>query len=95
MYIDVNIWLLYNEIMEKYIKKVTFKFERMFLVAISDAQKKAVRKYKESNYDRIELSVPKGRKADLQEHAKVKGESLNGFVVRAIDETVKRDKGEE
>lgn len=58
---------------------------------ISDAQKKAVRKYKEINYDRIELSVPKGRKAELQAHAQIKGESLNSFVNRAIDETVERD----
>ena len=62
-------------------------------MAISDAQKKAVRKYKESNYDRIEVSVPKGKKAELQTHAQLQGESLNGFVNRAIDETVDRDKG--
>ena len=60
---------------------------------ISDAQKRATIKYMKNNYDRIELKVPKGRKADLQTHAQSKGESLNGFVNRAIDETVERDGG--
>jgi predicted HicB family RNase H-like nuclease len=61
---------------------------------ISDSQKKAVRKYKEKAYDRLEISVPKGRKAELQDHAQQQGESLNGFVNRAIDETMERDGGQ-
>ena len=60
---------------------------------ISDSQRKAVRKYNEKAYDRIELKVPKGRKQTIQAHATALGESLNGFVNRAIDETVERDKG--
>jgi predicted HicB family RNase H-like nuclease len=58
----------------------------------SEARIKANRKYNEKAYDRIELKVPKGKKADLQAHAESKGESLNGLVNRAIDETVARDK---
>ena len=57
---------------------------------ISDAQKKAVRKYKESNYDRLEVSVPKGRKQAIQDVAGARGESLNGFVNIAIDERIAR-----
>jgi predicted HicB family RNase H-like nuclease len=58
----------------------------------SEAQKRASRKYSEKTYDRIELRVVKGKKADLQTHAKMCGESLNSFVNRAIDEAVGRDK---
>jgi len=54
----------------------------------------ASRRYNEKAYDRIELKVPKGRKAELQEHAQQQGESLNGFVNRAIDHEVERDNGE-
>ena len=57
----------------------------------SEAQKRASRKYSEKAYDRIELKVTKGKKADLQAHAQERGESLNGFVNRAVDETVDRD----
>ena len=59
---------------------------------VSKAQIKASRKYSEKAYDRIELKIPKGRKADLQGHAAKQGESLNGFVNRAIDNQVERDK---
>ena len=58
---------------------------------VSNAQKKATMKYMKNNYDRIELKVPKGRKAELQTHATGRSESLNGFVNRAINETVGRD----
>ena len=44
-------------------------------------------------YDRINLTVAKGRKAVIQAHAQAQGESVNGFVNRAIDETMERDKG--
>ena len=60
---------------------------------ISEAQRKAVRKYNEKAYDRIELKVAKGYKAKLQEHAQQRGESLNGFVNRAIDNQVEQDNG--
>ena len=58
---------------------------------VSKKQQASVHKYVRENYDRIDLTVPKGRKADLQAHATERGESLNGFVNRAIDETVERD----
>ena len=44
-------------------------------------------------YDRINLTVAKGRKAVIQAHAQAQGESVNGFVNRAIDETMEHDKG--
>ena len=59
---------------------------------ISDAQKKAVRKYKENNYERIELSVPKGKKAVIKDFAEKQNKSVNGFVNEAIDEKMERDK---
>ena len=58
----------------------------------TEAQKRATQKYDAKAYDRIELKVTKGKKATLQAHAEINGESLNGFVNRAIDETVERDK---
>ena len=60
---------------------------------VSKAQQKAVQKYVSEKYDRHVLTMPKGKKADLQAHAQQQSESLNGFINRAIDETVERDKG--
>jgi predicted HicB family RNase H-like nuclease len=58
---------------------------------VSKAQQKAVAKYMKSNYDELKIRVEKGKKEVLQSHATTKGESLNGFVKRAIDETLVRD----
>jgi predicted HicB family RNase H-like nuclease len=60
-------------------------------VAVSKKQQASVHKYVKENYDRLELTVIKGKKAAIKEHAESKGESLNAFVNRAIDETVERD----
>lgn len=51
-------------------------------------------RYNNKTYDRINLTVKKGNKAIIQEHAKSQGESTNEFINRAIDETMKRDSEE-
>lgn len=56
------------------------------------AQQKAVNKYMSANYDRINLTVAKGRRDTIKAHADAQGESVNGFINRAIDETMQRDK---
>lgn len=43
-------------------------------------------------YDRINLTVPKGEKEIIKTHAESNGESVNGFIQRAISETMKNDK---
>jgi len=58
---------------------------------VSKKQQASVNKYIKENYDTYRLTFPKGRKAELQSHAAAQGESLNGFVNRAIDEAVERD----
>lgn len=76
-------------------------------MALSDAKKRANAKFIESAYDRIELKVPKGQKDEIKAHAAkyqpASGEigtagytsqgSMSGFIKRAIDETMERDKG--
>lgn len=58
---------------------------------VSKAQQKAVHKYVKANYDRVELTVPRGQKETIRTHAAARGESVNGFVARAIRETMERD----
>lgn len=58
----------------------------------SKAQQKAVAKYMANNYDEIKVRVSKGRKEEIKAHAESKGESLNGFVNRAISQTIESDK---
>ena len=47
--------------------------------------------WQKENCDRVNLTLPKGRKAELQAHAAARGESTNGFIGRAINETMERD----
>ena len=42
--------------------------------------------------DRINLVVDKGKSQLIKQHASDRGESLNGFINRAIGEQMKRDK---
>ena len=42
-------------------------------------------------YDRVNLTMLKGQKAVVQAHATARGESVNGFINRAIQETMERD----
>lgn len=48
-------------------------------------------KWQSENCERISLVVHKGKKDIIKAHASEQGESLNGFVNRAIDETMERD----
>ncbi len=58
----------------------------------SKAQQRAVSKYMKENYDEIKVRVEKGQKDIIKAHAEARGESVNGFIGRAIDETMERDK---
>ena len=46
----------------------------------SAAKIQANNRYNAKAYDRINVAIPKGRKADVEAHAKSKGESVNGLI---------------
>lgn len=54
------------------------------------ASTRAKNKYNAANYERIALVVPKGKKDKIKAVAQSQGESLNGFVNKAIDNEIKR-----
>lgn len=58
----------------------------------TEAQAKAAKKYLKESVEDIRIRVPKGKKAVIKDHAENQGESMNAFVVRAINETMERDK---
>ena len=60
-------------------------------MATSKAAQRAVNKYMRENYDRVNLTMPKGKKDAAQIHAAQRGESVTAFINRAIDETMERD----
>ena len=48
-------------------------------------------RYNAKAYDEIKIRVPTGQKDLIQAHAEAQGESTNGFINRAISETMGRD----
>lgn len=54
----------------------------------SEARIRANNKYNEKAYDRINIAVPKGRKAEIKAIAESRGQSVNAFVNEAIDAAV-------
>ena len=61
---------------------------------VSAAQRKATEKYLEK-FDEMRVRVPSGDKAKIKAHAEAQGESLNGFIIRAMSETMERDNAAE
>lgn len=57
----------------------------------TEAQAKAAKKYLKESVEDVRIRVPKGQKAIIKKHSKEMGESMNAFVIRAIDETMERD----
>ena len=60
---------------------------------LSDARKRANEKYHKEKTDEIKIRVEKGQKPEIQAHAISTKESVNAFIIRAISETMERDKG--
>lgn len=56
----------------------------------SDAQRKAVAKYNAANYEQIQIRVSIGEKEKIKSYAESVGESLNGFIVKAIKEAMNK-----
>ena len=58
---------------------------------VSKAQRKATEKYL-VGLDEFKVRLPKGYKESIKKHAEERGESMNAFFKRAVDETISRDK---
>lgn len=58
----------------------------------SKAQQKAVSKYMKENYDVYQIRMKKGQKDIIKAHAEAQGESVNGFINRAIDHQISQDR---
>lgn len=56
----------------------------------TEAQKRAQKKYM-ANFVEIKVRVTPDRRADIQEHAQLMGESVTAFISRAIDNQITAD----
>lgn len=58
----------------------------------TEAQKRAQKAYM-GKFARVELRMTQEKRDAIQAHAEARGESVNAFVGRAIEETMQRDNG--
>ena len=61
----------------------------------SKARIAANNRYNAKAYDRINLAVPKGQKEQIQAAASRQGQSLNAYIVGAVNERMEREQPEE
>lgn len=59
----------------------------------SKAQQKAVNKYVKANYDLYQIKMPKGKKDDVKAIASAAGESMNQYIINAVEQRMERDTG--
>lgn len=60
-------------------------------MAVSKAQQKAVHNYVKKKYDRIEITALKGSKEYLQTVAAENGESVNAYIIGAVNDRLKAE----
>ena len=60
-------------------------------MAVSKKQQACVNRYIADKYDRINLTTPKGRKERIKAHAEQRGETVNSFINRAIENQIQTD----
>lgn len=58
---------------------------------MGNSSTRAKNKYQAANYDRLYPIVPKGRKEVFEAAAKAAGESLNEYIVKAIEQRMERE----
>ncbi len=61
---------------------------------VSKAQQKATAKYEAKVYDKTLIRLPKGRLDTVRRFADAHGESVNGYILKAVDERIEREAGE-
>ncbi len=57
----------------------------------SEAQLRSNKKHLKEKLDIVTFRVPKGLRERIQSHAVLHGESMNGFILRAVNEAMARD----
>lgn len=60
-------------------------------LAISEARKRANKKWITEKTETITLRVPKGKKTAIQKYAADHGESTNAFINRVVDEAMEAE----
>ena len=56
----------------------------------TEARKEGNKRWDEKNLDRVSIAMPKGKKDEIKSAAAQAGQSMNAYIISAIDEAIKR-----
>ena len=59
----------------------------------TEGVKQSNRKWDAANLDRVSIAMPKGKKDDIKTAASAIGESMNQYIVTAIEQRMERESG--
>lgn len=57
----------------------------------TEARRENNKKWDAENLDRISIAVPKGKKDDIKAAAAAVGESMNQYIITAVDQRMEQD----
>ena len=73
------------------LRKLSYNHLGVISVPYNETSYKASQKYKAGNIKRVPLDIQKSMYEEIKTHAEIQGESVNGFIKRAIQEAIARD----
>ena len=59
----------------------------------TEAKREGNRKWDTANLDRVSIAMPKGKKDIIKEAAAAAGESVNQYIIKAVEQRMEREKG--
>ena len=57
----------------------------------TEARKEGNRRWDEANLDRVSIALPKGKKDEIKAAALAAGESMNQYIIAAVDARIELD----
>lgn len=60
----------------------------------TEAKREGNRKWDAANLDRVSIAMPKGKKDSIKEAAAAVGESMNQYIIAAVEQRMERDRKE-
>lgn len=58
----------------------------------TEARKEGNRKWDAANLDRVSIALPKGKKDAIKTAAAISGESMNQYIINAVEQRMAREK---
>lgn len=90
-YIAIYVILTVQQERYRYITAPLIYLKEGVVVPLTESQKKANTKYREKSIKRVPLDVQKEKYEEIKTAATAAGESVNGYIKKAVDQRMERE----